>query len=171
MLFRSGRNDAGDEVIASMQKRIDEVRQCSAASRRPRVFCEEWGKPVIASQKWVAELVEAAGGEFMGEPGRRVPEEELSRLNPDVIIAAWCGAGDRVPLEKIVEKRGWQRTSAAQCGRVFCIRDEYLNTPAPTLLSGLDALASAIHPELFTEPTGIRQINGVPASSSGDRPR
>src|SRR5271166_1919230 len=36
----------------------------------PRVFCEEWGKPIIASQTWVRELVEAAGGEFIATPGR-----------------------------------------------------------------------------------------------------
>lgn len=161
-----GRNEAGELVIASMQERIEKIRQLSAAHPRPKVFCEEWGKPVIASQKWVAELVEAAGGEFVGEPGRPVPEAELKRFDPEIMVASWCGAGDRVPLEKIVETRGWRHTAAAQSGRVFCIRDEYLNTPAVTLLSGLDALAFAIHPELFGKPAGIRQINAVPASVS-----
>lgn len=161
-----GQNKAGQKVIGSMQERIEETRQRSASSPRARVFCEEWGKPIIASQKWVAELVEAAGGEFVGEPGRPVPEAELRRLDAEVIVASWCGAGDRVPLEKIVETRGWQNTPAAQSGRVFCIRDEYLNTPAVTLLCGLEALAFAIHPELFGKPKGIRQINGILASDS-----
>jgi len=34
-------------------------------------------------------------------------------------------------------------------GRAHCVKDEYLNTPAPTLVKGLRALATAIHPELF----------------------
>jgi iron complex transport system substrate-binding protein len=151
-----GATDQGEAVIAAMERRIDEVRAHTAASARPRVWCEEWGKPVIASQRWVAELVEAAGGEFLGTPGRQVSAEEIRRLDPEVIIAAWCGAGDRVPLEKIVAERGWQQTSAALSGRVFCIRDEFLNTPAPTLLQGLEALAFAIHPELFPDTKGIR---------------
>jgi len=96
----------------------------------------------------VAELVEAAGGEFMGTPGRQISFEDLAALNPEVIVAAWCGAGDRVPLEKIIASRAWQQTAAALAGRVFCVRDEYLNTPAPTLLQGLDALVFAIHPAL-----------------------
>ena len=87
-------------------------------------------------------------------------------LNPDVIIAAWCGAGDRVPLEKIVADREWERTSAALSGRVFCIRDEFLNTPAPTLLQGLDALAWAIHPDVFPRTKGIRQITEVHTSTA-----
>jgi iron complex transport system substrate-binding protein len=65
-----------------------------------------------------------------------------------------------------VDERGWQQTSAARSGHVFCIRDEYLNTPAPTLLRGLDALAWAIHPESFPRAEGIRQITAVSASST-----
>jgi iron complex transport system substrate-binding protein len=152
-----------------MQRRIAEIRALTTSLPRQRVFCEEWGKPLIASQPWVAELVDAAGGDFLGEPGRQISAEEVARLDPEVIIAAWCGAGDRVPLEKIIAGREWQQTAAARAGRVFCIRDEYLNTPAPTLLQGLDALAFAIHPELFpgsnaVRTKGIRQITGVPGS-------
>jgi len=50
-------------------------------------------------------------------------------------------------------------------GRVFCICDEFLNTPAPTLLQGLDALAFAIHPEIFPDTKGIRRITDVGPST------
>jgi iron complex transport system substrate-binding protein len=163
-----GAMDRGEEVIAAMQRQIGEVRTRTAATARHRVWCEEWGKPLIASQQWVAELVEAAGGEFLGSAGRQVTAEDVRKLDPEVIIAAWCGAGDRVPLEKIIAERGWQQTAAARSGRVFCIRDEFLNTPAPTLLHGLRALAYAIHPELFACTEGIRQITAVPASTAGN---
>ncbi len=157
-----GASARGEKVIADMQRRIEEVRALTnGAAARPRVYCEEWGKPLIASQAWVAELVEAAGGEFMGVPGKQITAEEVAGMDPDVVIAAWCGAGDRVPLEKIVNDRLWQGMSAAQSGRVYCVRDEFLNTPAPTLLRGLEALAFAIHPELFPATEGIRQITGV----------
>jgi iron complex transport system substrate-binding protein len=160
-----GAMDRGEEVVATMQARIDEVRVRTASGGRPRVWCEEWGKPLIASQQWVAELVEAAGGEFVGAPGKQALAEDMRKIDPEVIIAAWCGAGDRVPLEKMVAERRWQETTAAISGRVFCIRDEFLNTPAPTLLQGLDAVAFAIHPELFACTKGIRQITAVPAST------
>jgi len=165
----AGASQRGEEVITSMQRRIEDVRASTSRLPRPRVFCEEWGKPLIASQAWVAELVEAAGGEFMGTPGRQISFEDLAALNPEVIVAAWCGAGDRVPLEKIIASRAWQQTAAALAGRVFCMRDEYLNTPAPTLLQGLDALVFAIHPEVFqgsntVSTKGIRQITAVPSS-------
>jgi len=165
-----GASDRGEGVIVFMQQQIEQVRARTAGLPRPRVFCEEWGKPLIASQAWVAELVEAAGGEFLGAPGRQISVEDVARMDPDITVAAWCGAGDRVPLEKIVSDRKWQGTRAARTSRVYCIRDEHLNTPAPTLLCGLDALASAIHPELFRTTEGIRQITSVPSSTAVDLP-
>ena len=163
--------DRGERIIAAMKSRIEDTRSSVTGCARPRVFCEEWGKPLIASGTWVAELVDAAGGDFIGDPGRQVTSDEILRLDPDVIVAAWCGAGDRVPLEKIIRDRGWQTTGAAINGRIFCIRDEFLNTPAPTLLQGLAALAHAIHPEIFPDTKGIRQITGVPASSVSNAPQ
>jgi iron complex transport system substrate-binding protein len=160
-----GVHSRGEEIIRDMAQHIESVRRRSAGALRPRVFCEEWGKPLIASQKWVAELVEAAGGEFIGSPGKQIAPEVIAEADPDVIIGAWCGAGDRVPLEKIIRERGWQQTSAARNKRVFCVRDELLNTPAPTLMQGLDALAFAIHPELFPRTKGIRAITDVSAST------
>ncbi len=82
-------------------------------------------------------------------------------MNPDVTLAAWCGAGDRVPLEKIVRDRGWLETNATKNGRVFCIADELLNTPATTLIGGLRAIAWALHPERFEKPSGIRKLEEI----------
>lgn len=153
-----GAAEAGNAAIANMQDRIEEVRQRTAGTAGQKVFCEEWGKPIIASQPWVAELVQAAGGEFVGAPGKNVSAADIALVKPDVILAAWCGAGDRVPLEKIVEQRHWQHLLAVRTSRVFCIRDELLNTPATSLLGGLNAIAWALFPKLFDRPPGIRQI-------------
>jgi len=150
--------DRGRAVVERMQKAIDAVESKTRELPKVTVFCEEWGKPLIASQPWVAELVEVAGGKFMGRPGAQVSPEEIRASRPEVWIAAWCGAGDRVPLEKIVEQRGWQQIPATKNRRVYSIRDDYLNTPAPSLLLGLGALAAAIHPRHFPQVEGLRSI-------------
>ena len=157
-----GASRRGEDVIAEMERELTAVSQQIGEKLRPRVFCEEWGKPLIASQPWVAELVHAAGGTFVGTPGAQTSADAIIREDPDVLIAAWCGAGDRVPLEKILRERGWSEMQAAQQGRVYCIPDEFLNTPAPTLVRGLYALAAAIHPERFPHATGLRCITNVP---------
>jgi iron complex transport system substrate-binding protein len=157
-----GVSERGLRTIEKMQTEIKEVRSRVQVEPRPRVYCEEWGKPLIASQKWVAELVEAAGGEFMGTPGVQTTAEAVAAEDPDLIVAAWCGAGDRVPLEKIVADRGWSRLRAARNRRVACIRDEFLNTPAPSLIKGLRALAAAIDPDRFPQPAGLLWISESP---------
>ncbi len=154
-----GESEAGEAVIDRMAGGIAEVRQLTAGRAPQKVFCEEWGKPIFVSQPWVAELVEAAGGEFVGDPGKQSTPEDVAARLPDVILAAWCGAGDRVPLEKIVQQRNWEDLPAAKGRRIFCINDELLNTPASSLLGGLNAIAWALHPDLFAKPIGIRQID------------
>ena len=149
----------GQYLIREMQMETERVRSRNAgASRRPRVYCEEWGKPLIHSQPWVAELIEAAGGQFVGNPGKQTDTEAVRKADPDIIIAAWCGSGDRVPLDKIAARREWQALAAVRERRVYCINDEYLNTPGPTLLSGLHALDAAIHDR---EAPGLRRIAAV----------
>src|SRR2546428_4437883 len=74
--------ECGQQVITKMELAIDDVRSQVDDGIRPRVFCEEWGKPLIASQPWVAELVRAAGGEFVGVPGSTTSADRKStRLN------------------------------------------------------------------------------------------
>lgn len=153
--------ERGEAVVNAMQDEIQEIRKLAHDLPRRRVFCEEWGNPLIASQAWVAELVEAAGGEVIGAPGVETSMESVFSANPDVLIAAWCGAGDRVPMEKIMRARGWTSLRAVQERQVYCVRDELLNTPAPTLISGLRALAAAIHPERFPPVPGLRRITEV----------
>ena len=163
-----GLGERGQQVIANMQDQIETIRAQTRALSRPRVFCEEWGKPLMTSQPWVAELAEAAAGEFVGNPGTQTAAEAVLQQDPDVIIAAWCGAGDRVPLDKIVRDRGWQNMRAVKNHHVYCIRDEFLNTPAPTLVRGLHALAAAIHPHNFPQPAGLRCIKTMRNGSPDD---
>ncbi|WP_263381652.1 ABC transporter substrate-binding protein [Granulicella arctica] len=141
--------DQAESLIRLMQQTIAATREKVAFAPTRSVYCEEWGKPMIHSQPWVAELIEAAGGTFIGAPGTHTTPEEVADADPDTLLFAWCGAGNRVPLAKVVVQRNWQPLRAVRSGSVFCIPDEYLNTPAPTLLEGLACIASAIHPELF----------------------
>ena len=163
-----------EALITQMQSSIEATRQRSTQSTQtPVVYCEEWGNPLIHSQSWIAELVEAAGGHFLGTPGDKTTPEAIAAADPDVLLFAWCGAGNRVPLDRVITQRNWHHLKAVQNRQVFCIPDQYLNTPAPTLLEGLACLAAAIHPALHPpHPHLIQlqrtQINEVEASLDRD---
>lgn len=164
----AGVPERGTGLADAMRCAIERVREQTAGlAHRPRVYCEEWGKPLIHSQLWVKELVEAAGGEFLGQPGATTTAEAVAEADPEVVVAAWCGAGDRVPLQKLAARPGWERTAAVRTGRVYCVADELLNTPAPTLVDGLRALAAALHPDVFGTCPGIRRIEASPEPVSG----
>jgi iron complex transport system substrate-binding protein len=155
------RVEAAESLVAEMQSEIAATRARTADGSRPVVYCEEWGKPLIHSQPWVAELVEAAGGQFLGDAAKQTSAEAIAAADPHVMILSWCGAGDRVPLERVITQRGWQDLRAVREGNVFCIADEWLNTPAPTLLLGLRALAAAIHPAQFSGRPFSRNERGM----------
>lgn len=158
----------GEAIIAGMRAVTEAMREGTKnLDSIPLVYCEEWGKPLIHSQPWVAKLVEIAGGRFLGTPGATTTCEAVAEANPEIIIAAWCGAGNRVPLEKLIEKRNWGHLSAVRERRVYCIADELLNTPAPTLIDGLHALAGIIHPEIFgnSRSQSVRRIDPIAVSN------
>jgi iron complex transport system substrate-binding protein len=163
-----------ESLITQMQSTLEATRQRSASrTHTPIVYCEEWGKPLIHSQSWVAELVEAAGGRYLGTPGSHTTPEEIAAANPDVLLFAWCGAGNRVPLERVIEQRNWQSLKAVRAARVFCIPDQFLNTPAHTLLEGLACIAATTHPNLHPPHPELIQlsetrINAAEASSDQD---
>jgi len=162
----AGAPDRAETVIAEMRGAIEAARRrVRDRPHRPLIYCEEWGKPLIASQLWVKELVEAAGGEFLGEPGRQTTTEAVAEADPEVVIAAWCGAGDRVPLEKLAARPGWERMRAVREGRVFCIADELLNTPAPTLTDGLWAIEAALDDDVSSTAMGLRRICESPKTA------
>lgn len=144
-----GKTSEGEKLAAGMQARIAAVQEQTARLKsRPRVFCEVWSNPLRSAEQWVEELVEAAGGKFIPCPaGRQVSSEEVIAADPEIIVLAWAATGDRARPDLVHKRPGWQEISAVQNNRIHVVRDEILNTPAPILMEGLDALAAVIHPE------------------------
>ena len=149
-----------ESLITEMQSTIASTRDRSESrTHTPIVYCEEWGKPLIHSQSWVAELVEAAGGRYLGVPGTHTTPEAITAADPDVLLFAWCGAGNRVPLERVIAQRNWHQLKAVRERRVYCIPDQFLNTPAHTLLQGLACIAATTHPGLHPSHADLIQLS------------
>jgi iron complex transport system substrate-binding protein len=156
-----------EALITQMQSAIASTRERSdRRTQTPIVYCEEWGKPQIHSQSWVAELVEAAGGRYLGTPGAHTTPEDIAAADPDVLLFAWCGAGNRVPLDRVIVQRNWQSLKAVRDRRVFCIPDQFLNTPAHTLLEGLACIAAATHPNLHPPHPELVQLRETPITAA-----
>ncbi len=145
-----GETEAALSLIAALRYRLEEIRKVAQTTgTRPRVWCECWPNPLIASPQWVADLVTIAGGEFVPRPaGRRVDEEEVPAAQPEVIVLAWAATGDRADPAKVIERPGWATVPAVRDARIHVIHDEWLNTPSLILRRGAEALLEILHPEV-----------------------
>ena len=137
-----GAGDRADALAASLEAGLNGIRASAAAlPRRPRVFFEEWDVPLISGICWVDELVEIAGGEGLFPElragrlakDRIVSPGRVAALDPEVIVASWCGKGVR--KQTIVERPGWDRVAAVRNGHVYEIRSTYILQPGPASLT------------------------------------
>ncbi|HET9400658.1 MAG TPA: ABC transporter substrate-binding protein [Candidatus Acidoferrales bacterium] len=138
------------KLVARMQSELDSIRRIGRAAvkrhaNRPRVYSEAWPHPRISSPPWVAELVEIAGGEFVGQPGKRIDDEQVAAAEPQIIVLAWAATGDKSDPQQALESKAWQAVPAVRNKHVFAVRDELLNTPGPPLVEGARTLLDLIH--------------------------
>ena len=139
-----GRSAAVKRVITDMRKKFAVIRSASRGKQKLRVYCEAWPNPRITSPPWVAEVVQFCGADFVLAPGARVSDDDVAKANPDVIILAWAATGDRAKPAKAYAVEQWRGVPAIRKRRVFILRDELLNTPAPILTRGARELAKIL---------------------------
>ncbi|GAC1635357.1 MAG: cobalamin-binding protein [Candidatus Acidiferrum sp.] len=140
-----GHSPDAARVIAKMRAKLAAIGSASKAKRNLRVYCEAWSNPRITSPPWVAELATLCSAEFIGTPGARIEDEAIAADNPDVVILAWAATGNRAKPETAYANKKWRDVAAIRNRRVFVIRDELLNTPAPILTEGARALARVLN--------------------------
>jgi len=138
------RASAANRVISRMRRDFAAIRASDRRKQRLRVYCEAWPNPRISSPPWVAELCQICNAEFVGTRGARVTDEEVAAANPDAIILAWAATGDSARPAKAYANEKWGEVSAVKNRRVFVVRDELLNTPAPILVRGAQELAKIL---------------------------
>jgi iron complex transport system substrate-binding protein len=141
-----------EALARALEQRIDEARRrAGALQRRPRVYFEEWDEPMISGIRWVAELIEIAGGIEVfpqlsmqkNARDRVVSAPELIAAAPDIIIGSWCGK-KFVPA-KVAARPGFAAIPAVRDGFLREIKSPLILQPGPAALTdGLDALAGII---------------------------
>ena len=133
----ANRTAQAEALTRKMQKEFAAfARATSKSKRRPRVYCEAWPNPRISSPPWVAELVNICGGEMIVPAGEKVSERQVADAVPEVIVLAWAATGDKAEPEQAYRVAAWKDVPAIRNRRVHVIRDEYLNTPGPSLMRG-----------------------------------
>jgi iron complex transport system substrate-binding protein len=116
------------------------------------VYSEEWDEPIITGIRWVAELIQVAGGEDCFPELAREPlakqriladGDEVVRRAPDIILGSWCGK--RFRPEKVAARPGWDTIPAVRDGELHEIKSPIILQPGPAaLFDGLEAIHAVI---------------------------
>jgi iron complex transport system substrate-binding protein len=141
-----------EALAQSLERRLSEVAaRAKRIPRRPRVYFEEWDEPMISGIRWVAELIEVAGGiEAFSELSVRknardriVSVPDVIAAQPDIIVGSWCGK-KFVPA-KVAARPGFDQIPAVRDGFLLEFKSPLILLPCPASLSyGLDALSALV---------------------------
>jgi iron complex transport system substrate-binding protein len=147
-----GAEDRANALAGRLADNLESARRRNAMrARRPKVYFEEWGDPLISGIGWVSELIGVAGGvDIFAELGgcksakeRIVNPDEVIRRAPDIIVGSWCGK--KFNKEKVAARPGFDAVPAVRNGQLYEIKSALILQPGPAALTdGLAALENII---------------------------
>lgn len=148
-----GAADRAGALVAEMEAAIATARRLAEAlPRRPRVYFEEWDKPMISAIRWVSELIGIAGGEdiFPEKAAASLARERIVAdpaaviaRAPELILGSWCGK--KFLPARVCARPGWDSIPAIANRQVHEIKSAIILQPGPAaILDGLPILSRLI---------------------------
>jgi iron complex transport system substrate-binding protein len=154
----------GHEAEALLKKigtRLGELEsQVEGIEHRPRVTVLEWLQPFYVAGHWVPEMIEVAGGkDALGRkrtPSFRVTAEDVIDAAPEILLIAQCGYSAQQARDEYCGMsfpEEWSAMPAVRNSRVYALdASGYFSRPGPRLITGIEALAKILHPEVAVSP-------------------
>jgi iron complex transport system substrate-binding protein len=135
-----------ESLVAGLRARLAGVATLVAGQRRPKVAVIEWVDPPFTAGHWVPDLVTAAGGIPVtgrsSEPSARATWAEIAAGEPEVVVVAPCG----YHLAGAAEQAGSAARELPGVPVWAIDADGIVVRPGPRLVTGVEALAAALHP-------------------------
>ena len=152
----TGHGDEAADLADELRSRMEAVIALTADVDSTKVFYEIDGSDPNApwttgSSTFQDLLIELAGGANVAAGIKgwgQLDLEELVIQDPEVIVFA-TGPFIVTTSQSLGERPGWGGIAAVQSGRVVSIDTNWIDRPGPRLIDGLEALARALHPDLF----------------------
>jgi iron complex transport system substrate-binding protein len=167
------RGHEAEAVLKKIGTRLGELEsQLEGVEHRPRVAILEWLQPLYVAGHWVPEMIEAAGGrDALGRkraPSFRVTARDVSDAAPEILLIAQCGYSAQQARDEYCGMsfpEEWSAIPAVRNSRVYAMdASGYFSRPGPRLITGIEALAKILHPEVAVSPEAEKvavPINGT----------
>lgn len=161
------------EYVATLEGRLDHVRQRLAGLPRATVLGLEWLEPPFIPGHWVPEMIDLAGGANLrgltGNRSAQVTWEDIAALDPDVLLIMPCGYNLEAATADADRYTAHLRRVAPRAideGRAFVVdASSYFNRSGPRVVDGVEILAALLHPDRFSDvELKGRGARWVPAS-------
>jgi iron complex transport system substrate-binding protein len=137
-----------EALAASLQHRVDSVKERTKGLPAPRVFVPVWYDPIITIGKhaFTTEIIEAAGGKSVTDDltpdWPHISMEILLARAPEALVLV---RGGKTTLKVLQERPGWSSVPAVQNRRVYYV-DGRIEFPSPIAIDALEDLAKQFHP-------------------------
>jgi iron complex transport system substrate-binding protein len=154
---KTGRSEQAQAFVEKIGERLAQIdRDIAEAEKRPRVVLLEWLDPFYVGGHWVPEMISRAGGiDVLGKaktPSVRVTMDEVIGAAPEVLFIGCCGYDAERAREEYLSMNfpdAWRSIPAVRDGQVFALdANGVVSRPAGRLVTGIEAMAKAMHPEL-----------------------
>ena len=144
------------DLVSRMRARARAVSDAVAAANRPRTFYEvgvfQGTIYTAGADSFLASLISIAGGESItgDRLSTSIQLEALVAADPQLILLGDAAYDPSITSGSVAARAGWEGMTAVKQGRIVAMPDDPVITrPGPRLIDGLEALARAIHPDLF----------------------
>ncbi len=167
----TGRRERAEELVKMAGARLGEIdRTVRDFGHKPRVVMLEWLQPYYVGGHWVPEMVEHAGGvdvmRRVRKPSFRVSLEDIADAAPEVIFIGPCGYSKEQARDEYLSMTfptEWLDIPAVRNGRVYAMEaNSYVSRPGLRLITGIEAMAKALHPSMKVRPAAEAALIALP---------
>lgn len=154
----TGTKTEAEKIVADMKERLQVIKDKAAESvtDKKKVWVEVSPGPDIfttGKNTFMHEMLESIQAINAAEDQDgwvKMTEEEIVKLNPDVIITTY-GYRMENPTAEVLNREGWAEVPAVKNGKVFDVDNDTVTRPGPRLIEGVETLAELIYPEIFKQ--------------------
>src|SRR5438132_13164399 len=147
------RGDAAEDLVAKMQKRLNDIHKRVQQRSTPSLVILEWTDPIFPASNWASELVEAANGNLLlgnkGEHSAAISWQNVCEADPDFLIVAPCGFNLQRTLVEVPVLEAlsdWFELRAVKSGRVFFADgNKFFNRSGTTIIETAEIIAEILH--------------------------
>lgn len=154
----TGSEPEAKEVISDMKQRLNTIKEKAAEEikDKKKVWVEVSPAPDIFTtgkhtfMHEMLESIQAVNAAEEHEGWVKLTEEEIVKLNPDVIVTTY-GYYIENPRDQVLAREGWAEVPAIKNEHVFDVDNDTVTRPGPRLIEGVETLAELIYPEVFKQ--------------------